>query len=203
MVEDTQAPACRGCKVSLQPYVSGRPRVWCGERCRAKWLRASNKACPVVACFRCGTLFHERGPKKYCTASCRTLHRSQLASSASNRECRNCGRIFRGPSNKKYCTIRCRNQARDRTKRFLRRLAVRTGDHITVFELGQRDGWRCHLCGRQVPQRRHRNRNNDPEIDHLVPISDGGSHTWDNVALAHRQCNNDRGCVGAAQLRMI
>jgi 5-methylcytosine-specific restriction endonuclease McrA len=43
----------------------------------------------------------------------------------------------------------------------------------------------------------------DPEIDHLVPVSAGGSHTWDNVALAHRRCNYERREVGPAQLRLL
>ncbi|WP_210434349.1 HNH endonuclease [Virgibacillus sp. SK37] len=29
-----------------------------------------------------------------------------------------------------------------------------------------------------------------PSIEHVIPISKGGTHTWDNVKLAHRKCNN-------------
>ena len=32
--------------------------------------------------------------------------------------------------------------------------------------------------------------NKYPSIDHIVPLSKGGSHTWDNVQLAHKQCNS-------------
>lgn len=28
-----------------------------------------------------------------------------------------------------------------------------------------------------------------PSIDHLMPMSKGGTHTWDNVKLAHHGCN--------------
>ena len=28
-----------------------------------------------------------------------------------------------------------------------------------------------------------------PSIDHIYPLSKGGSHSWDNVALAHHYCN--------------
>ena len=31
--------------------------------------------------------------------------------------------------------------------------------------------------------------NNYPSIDHVIPVSKGGTHTWDNVKLAHRHCN--------------
>jgi 5-methylcytosine-specific restriction endonuclease McrA len=40
-------------------------------------------------------------------------------------------------------------------------------------------------------------------VDHLVPIAAGGSHTWDNVAVAHWDCNQSRGHTGPAQLRLV
>ena len=32
--------------------------------------------------------------------------------------------------------------------------------------------------------------NSYPSIDHIIPVSRGGTHTWDNVQLAHRYCNS-------------
>jgi 5-methylcytosine-specific restriction endonuclease McrA len=29
-----------------------------------------------------------------------------------------------------------------------------------------------------------------PTIDHIAPISKGGTHTWDNVGLACKRCNS-------------
>ena len=34
---------------------------------------------------------------------------------------------------------------------------------------------------------------NYPSIDHTVPVSKGGTHTWDNVQLAHFYCNRVKG----------
>jgi 5-methylcytosine-specific restriction endonuclease McrA len=28
-----------------------------------------------------------------------------------------------------------------------------------------------------------------PSIDHVRPLSKGGTHEWNNVKLAHRKCN--------------
>jgi 5-methylcytosine-specific restriction endonuclease McrA len=41
-----------------------------------------------------------------------------------------------------------------------------------------RDGHRCQYCGAAAEN-----------IDHVVPRSKGGSHTWDNVVAACRRCN--------------
>jgi len=30
-------------------------------------------------------------------------------------------------------------------------------------------------------------------VDHLIPLTPDGTHTWGNVALAHRFCNISRG----------
>ena len=41
-----------------------------------------------------------------------------------------------------------------------------------------RDGHRCQYCGATAEN-----------IDHVVPRSRGGTHTWDNVVAACRRCN--------------
>lgn len=46
-------------------------------------------------------------------------------------------------------------------------------------------GGLCGLCGYEVSLV-------DMTIDHMVPLSLGGSHTYDNVQSAHLVCNNKR-----------
>jgi 5-methylcytosine-specific restriction endonuclease McrA len=29
-----------------------------------------------------------------------------------------------------------------------------------------------------------------PTVDHIIPVSRAGTHTWDNVQLAHALCNS-------------
>lgn len=63
---------------------------------------------------------------------------------------------------------------------------------ITLKALIDRDGGVCQICGKPT--------NGDditnghigrmyPTLDHIIPLSKGGSHTWDNVQLAHMCCN--------------
>jgi 5-methylcytosine-specific restriction endonuclease McrA len=42
-----------------------------------------------------------------------------------------------------------------------------------------RDNWVCQYCGSTAEN-----------LDHVVPKSRGGTHTWDNVVAACRRCNS-------------
>lgn len=64
---------------------------------------------------------------------------------------------------------------------------------ITRQALAERDGWHCHLCGKKVRPSTRKRDPLGPSIDHILPVSLGGTHTWDNVALAHDRCNRSKG----------
>lgn len=58
-----------------------------------------------------------------------------------------------------------------------------TIDRSVVFD---RDNGTCYLCGSQVDP-------TDWHMDHIHPISKGGSHTYDNVRVTHPECNLRKG----------
>lgn len=60
------------------------------------------------------------------------------------------------------------------------------GDDITIGELYERDKGICSLCDLTCTREQ-------AEIEHSTPISRGGTHTWDNVKLAHGLCNRKKG----------
>lgn len=71
---------------------------------------------------------------------------------------------------------------------------------ITLRRLYERDKGRCYLCGRQCDYSDHNVTSEGyfiagkryPSIDHVVPLSKGGTHTWDNVKLACIICNTTK-----------
>ncbi|MDG3012389.1 HNH endonuclease [Rhodococcus sp. D2-41] len=75
---------------------------------------------------------------------------------------------------------------------------------IERFEIGERDGWKCGICQGRI---NHSLRHPDPKsasLDHIVPISVGGTHTRENVQIAHLVCNVRKGNRGAGeQLALI
>lgn len=52
---------------------------------------------------------------------------------------------------------------------------------------------RCYLCGRVMHLRDILNSEQHAHLDHIVPLSKGGTHTWANVALTHGACNQKKG----------
>ena len=77
--------------------------------------------------------------------------------------------------------------------------SVPTRSRGRIKEVAERDGWLCHLCEELI----------DPDlycvseyasqhpmeatIDHLVPRCEGGTRELENIRLAHRCCNMERG----------
>jgi len=116
-------------------------------------------------------------------------------------ECGECHSVFHPYSDRRLATYRCSwcaevNEATYRSEATMRRRqAERSGDYgITWRSVGKRDGWTCHLCGESVDQAAGTAYvPKGATVDHLTPIALGGSHTWENVALAHRACNTSRG----------
>ena len=120
--------------------------------------------------------------------------------------CDECSRVFvrRVGQLGAYCSQGCANRVRRRDDKHKRKALATTGDRISIAKLGERDGWRCHICKRKVTKVRG-NRPQSPSIDHLVPTSypHRGPHIWSNVALAHRRCNWERSNTGSAQLLLV
>ena len=74
---------------------------------------------------------------------------------------------------------------------------VETVDPLGVFE---RDGWRCQLCGARTPkERRGTYHDRAPELDHILPLSKGGEHSYANTQCACRRCNHGKGAEPMGQ----
>jgi DNA-directed RNA polymerase subunit RPC12/RpoP len=86
-------------------------------------------------------------------------------------------------------------------RRYERQRAQTIGRKYQLSAVAERDGFKCHICGKRVDMSLPGTHPLGPTADHLVPVADGGGDDEWNVALAHRQCNVHRG-RGAAQLML-
>jgi len=86
--------------------------------------------------------------------------------------------------------------------------ALKMGVECEVFdpkEIFERDGYRCQLCGKKTrPDYKNPNHPLYPNLDHIVPLSKGGSHTRLNTQCLCRQCNITKNNSGVGdQFRMF
>lgn len=120
--------------------------------------------------------------------------------------CRYCGTPFmtQYKKSKVFCSEECAhkhtyylNKLADKRRHGKITALDRLDTDITLPLLYKRDKGICKICGGVCDWSDIEVRDtfaivgsNYPSIDHIVPISKGGSHTWDNVQLAHKQCNS-------------
>lgn len=90
---------------------------------------------------------------------------------------RNCVRRWSKRNPKRRAALETQREARKKTT------ATEPIDREKVF---QRENGLCYLCGRKVAFKRF-------ELEHVVPLSKNGSHTYDNVRVAHKTCNLRKG----------
>lgn len=122
--------------------------------------------------------------------------------------CKECGRTF---SYRTYCMIegvpedniskvvfcsnRCRRRhnsrlhSRGKHIRRAKKYGVEYDWSITLEKLIEKKGLSCSICGLTCFYSGDSNADLYPSIDHIIPLSRGGGHTWENVQVAHRICN--------------
>lgn len=108
-----------------------------------------------------------------------------------------CGKL---ECHRMYQAQRCRSFTADYAKRYpdkrragrRRRRALERGcetEMVSPLEIYERDEWLCRLCGGPVPKDARFPDRLSATLDHIVPLSRGGSHTKANLQLAHLSCN--------------
>lgn len=187
------------------------------EQAREK-SRAIGRKCAVYfpACVVCGDVFTARWPTSVaCGPACKaaklksdTLARD-MAISARPRKCAGCGCQYAKPygkaGGKRYCSLSCqgKTERKRRGGHGPKRAKLKGAEYryFSVTRIFERDGWTCQLCGKPTPRKlRGTYEPNAPEIDHIIPISAGGSHTQENVQCACRSCNAAKGARPMGQM---
>ena len=191
----------------------GRPRQNC-YRC-SPYQPSTYKKRPKTSkvCSICGVSFETARPHATtCSKVCskeksrafsrgyyyrvRTPHVARKTAICKSPKCRN---KFTTGHKRFFCSRKCRMDHRNaiRPGASLRRRIAQYGaksepvDRLVVFN---RDKWVCRLCGKRTIRSRLGQRHpKAPTLDHVTPLSKGGSHTYDNLQCAHLRCNMDKG----------
>lgn len=132
--------------------------------------------------------------------------------------CQVCGKQFEVDRLQSFCSDKCKRKAANRYKEIRKKNFRRNGrvdTSISLERLIKRDKGICQICGGKIDAEDYRYDeqgtfivgNNYPTIDHIKPRARGGTHTMDNVQLAHRSCNSKKSAkmtyeLGNGQMRI-
>lgn len=113
--------------------------------------------------------------------------------------CEVCAAEFDATMRRRFCCstacTRKRNN-RENSKHVLRRRAAQRGtaaEAIRPRDIFERDDWTCGICREPVDPALAAPHPKSPSVDHVIPLSRGGTHTRDNVQTAHLGCNCRKG----------
>lgn len=123
------------------------------------------------------------------------------------KKCCICGKVFIAKHMGRItCSEECRKERNRKTKRMnpnktnkdARIKGKQIDKDITLQKLFERDKGICYICGGECDIQDmgiYKDGktivcgDNYPSIDHIIPLSKGGVHSWENIKLAHRRCN--------------
>lgn len=179
---------CEWCGKSADLPKRSGVRKYCGLECTGRargWSNAGKtpSACRSLAVVpsipRVQSTQHPAGKGRLTAGRCRVCQ-SPFISHYSDVTCsETCTRIHR---------TRRMNQKWHRRRARLSQVQADPGlrSHL-VFK---RDNFHCHICGKMTKPTRHWLHPRYPTLDHIVPLSRGGEHTFANTATACRLCNS-------------
>lgn len=170
---------------------------------------------PVEAiCFGCRKSYIRIRPnQKFCSMECANKFNLRIMALERIRQhqrksyvCKECGITFVplfGDKHRSYCSYKCLRKHMKRISTAVRNARIRKAGIIERFdpiEILERDRWTCQHCGRETPRELRGSTEDDaPELDHIIPIAVGGSHTQGNTQCLCRKCNINKGANNNVQ----
>jgi len=205
---------------------NGVGQKFCSRECSFKFkvgvnhhhYRADNhKPKESALCPVCNQIVQQpkkSGYRRYCSEACErrsAYQRYVLKRQVTARKCRHCLTIFTpkyGNKRRVFCSQFCRDRYSDLGKpknhQARAKLFGVKREYFNVFRIFDRDKWRCQLCGVKTPKSlRGKQLPNSPELDHIIPLSVGGGHVWDNCQCACRKCNIAKSNKPLGQTRLL
>lgn len=209
---------------SAKQKASGHIQKFCSKRCYIETITiypsrkeskkayyGRRKARDGVNCKTCGKLKLSPlvdGNCKGCSSKERAhqLRVGKERAKKEPRECAGCSVEFVPLLGmEKYHSRECAREANRRINHARYRKAQKIGKYgLDPFRVFERDGWRCHLCGvKTLKSKRGTDHPKAPELEHIIPISKGGAHSYQNTACSCRQCNRAKRDKVMGQLRLF
>lgn len=217
--------ACEQCGARMERHPC-HPGRFCSRACYGASRRGVPRGAKTVEriCDYCHSAFQDPTWRnhRFCSYPCKVAAQTGVIR-VQDEPCAFCGKDFKpyrygGGGRTRYCSIKCGQLGRHRDRlgaenmgknapsrtkeqrnayvhvRRARKLAafVAPVDLRVIYE---RDGDKCGVCGKAISFE-------ESTLDHIWPLSKGGTHEPSNSQIAHKRCNSRKINTGSGQLRL-
>lgn len=203
-------------RCSLRVWKLSNPERVAENRAREDTKAPDRSAYYTGYCRACSAPFGARSRSAFCSGACANAYPPAFALVKAIRlhkqdakvvNCAECNAQFcplYGASHALLCDP-CkvvRHRASKAMHRVLKRAA--TVEMVDPFRVFDRDAWRCQLCDIKTPKsKRGTYADNAPELDHIMPLSKGGAHSYINTQCACRKCNGLKSDKPMGQMLLV
>lgn len=185
----------KSCKICKKEFFGTANSKFCSSECENSQY--------AHECEHCKTHFKSKQKiRMFCSKECAQEHLIK-----NECFCTNCGERFMGDNRRanKFCSRKCfyefigakpselgsESSGRYSGISHIKR-AKKHGvayEYIKPIDIYKRDNFKCGICNGDIDMNLPHPHPMSASIDHIIPISVGGTHTWDNVQSAHLTCN--------------
>ena len=177
---------------------AGKPCKECGK----PLTKYQGKYCSPVCSSRAGDkLFRKNNPDAYRAQRRRQRQRSKeklrmkkleaFNNGEYNILCIECSETFNafGPNGKKlkFCSRKCSKKHHHTNRRARKRKAF--VEVVSVKKLAKWQGWKCYHCDCKIDSTKTAPHPRSLTLEHLVPLSKGGEHSYANTVASCWDCN--------------
>ena len=75
-------------------------------------------------------------------------------------------------------------------------------ENVNPMRVFKRDKWKCQGCGIKT-QKKYTLMDSAAEMDHIIPLSKGGEHSYLNTQTLCRKCNQEKSNKIEGQLILV
>ena len=184
---------CMNCE---QRFTATGFRKYCSDDCRKNY----DAKHPAGNCKGCGSHFfcREVSGKEYCSNCKRPVCEI---------DCQDCGITVEKRGGQTTRCVDCQkrkvNRAWIRARRKRQKNRQKGIEPIGVRQLWIRDHQTCQLCKKKIDWELKWPDRMSMSVDHIIPISFGGTDEAINVQASHLKCNLRKHATGGSQMRLF